>query len=75
MITDRSLISNHYKRRSKSSIEKSEDESMDTHKSLDSLQQSISKPTTTTTKPPVLMFVINENFEKKNKSFFSSSFI
>ncbi len=46
MVTDRSLISNYNKRRSKLSLEKSEDESMDTHKSLDSLQQSISKTTT-----------------------------
>ncbi len=46
MLTDRSVISNYNKRRSKVSLEKSEDESMDTHKSLDSLQQSISKTTT-----------------------------
>ena len=45
MLTDRSVISsNKNKHRSKISLEKSEDESMDTHKSLDSLQQSISKP-------------------------------
>jgi hypothetical protein len=50
MVTDRSLISNYNKRRSKSSLEKSEDESIDTHKSLDSLQQSISKTTTEQTK-------------------------
>ncbi|CAF4249192.1 unnamed protein product [Rotaria sp. Silwood2] len=49
MLTDRSVISNtnNNKRRSKTSLEKSEDESMDTHKSLDSLQQSLSKLTTT----------------------------
>ncbi|CAF0819770.1 unnamed protein product [Rotaria sordida] len=54
MLTDRSVISNvnnNNKRRSKISLEKSEDGSMDTHKSLDSLQQSISKITTTTTEP------------------------
>jgi hypothetical protein len=45
MLTDRSALSNNHKRRSKSSLEKSEDESMDTHKSLDSLQQSVSKIT------------------------------
>jgi hypothetical protein len=50
MLTDRSVISNYYKRRSKVSLEKSEDESMDTNKSLDSLQQSISKPTAEETK-------------------------
>jgi hypothetical protein len=50
MVTDRSLISNYYKRRSKASLEKSEDESMDTHKSLDSLQPSISKTTPEETK-------------------------
>lgn len=44
MITDRSLISSHPKRRSKSSLEKSEDELSDVHKSLDSFQQPISKP-------------------------------
>ena len=38
------MISSHNnKRRSKISLERSEDESMDTHKSLDSLQQSFSK--------------------------------
>ena len=46
MLTDRSVISNYNKRRSKVSLEKSEDESMDTHKSLDSLQHSISKTIT-----------------------------
>jgi hypothetical protein len=50
MLTDRSALSNNHKRRSKSSLEKSEDESMDTHKSLDSLQQSISKTTIEQTK-------------------------
>ncbi|CAF3328206.1 unnamed protein product [Rotaria socialis] len=46
MLTDRSVISNsHTKHRSKASLEKSEDESTDTHKSLDSLQQSITKTT------------------------------
>ncbi len=50
MLTDRSVISNYYKRRSKVSLEKSEDESMDTNKSLDSLQQSISKTTPEETK-------------------------
>ncbi|UJR26177.1 hypothetical protein I4U23_007520 [Adineta vaga] len=45
LLTDRSVLSNYYKHRSKISLEKSEDESMDTHKSLDSLQQSISKTT------------------------------
>ncbi len=60
MFTDRSLISNHHKRRSKSSLEKSEVESMDTHKSLESLQQSISKVTSTTSKPSGLMYVIKE---------------
>jgi hypothetical protein len=50
MLTDRSVISNYYKRRSKVSLEKSEDESMDTNKSLDSLQQSISKTTAEETK-------------------------
>jgi len=59
MVTDRSLISNYHKRRSKSSIDKSEDESMDTHKSLDSLQQSVSKITTEQIKhkPSDLMLV------------------
>ncbi|CAF0779446.1 unnamed protein product [Adineta ricciae] len=45
VLTDRSALSNHHKHRSKLSLEKSEDESMDTHKSLDSLQQSITKTT------------------------------
>lgn len=40
MITDRSIISTSNKRRSKLSIEKSEDESIDIDKSYDSLQQS-----------------------------------
>ena len=40
MFTDRSLVSSSNKRRSKISLEKSEDESFDTHKSLDSLQHS-----------------------------------
>ncbi|CAF3349508.1 unnamed protein product [Rotaria sp. Silwood1] len=45
MLTDRSVTSNgnNNKRRSKISLERSEDESMDTHKSLDSLQQSMPK--------------------------------
>jgi hypothetical protein len=50
MLTDRSVISNYNKRRSKISLEKSEDESMDTHKSLDSLKKSISKTTIEQTK-------------------------
>lgn len=51
VLTDRSLISTHNnKHRSKTSLEKSEDESMDTHKSLDSLQQSASKPSLEQTK-------------------------
>ncbi|CAF1299578.1 unnamed protein product [Adineta steineri] len=44
VLTDRSVNSNYIKRRSKVSLEKSEDDSTDTHKSLDSLQHSISKP-------------------------------
>ncbi len=51
MVTDRSLIStNNNKHRSKTSLERSEDESMDTHKSLDSLQPSVSKITIEQTK-------------------------
>jgi len=40
MLTDRSVRSNSHKLRSKSSLEKSEEGSIDTHKSLDSLRQS-----------------------------------
>lgn len=69
MVTDRSVISNSNKRRSKISLEKSEDESMDTHKSLDSLQQSMSKSTIEQikNKPSGLMFV---KYFQKNKTFF-----
>jgi len=68
MVTDRSVISNYNKRRSKSSMEKSEDESMDTHKSLDSLHQSISKTITEQikTKQSSLMLVL----EQKKKRIF-----
>lgn len=54
MVTDRSVISSYPKRRSKSSLEKSEDELSDMHKSFESLQQSTSKPSG-------LMFVSVEN--------------
>ena len=40
MLTDRSVRSNSHKHRSKNSLEKSEEGSIDTHKSLDSLRQS-----------------------------------
>lgn len=40
MLTDRSVRSASHKHRSKSSLEKSEEGSIDTHKSLDSLRQS-----------------------------------
>lgn len=59
MVTDRS----HPKRRSKSSLDKSEDEFSDIHKSLDSVQQSSSKPTG-------LMFVSRRNcFQRKSFCF------